>query len=71
MDVVRLPIAFKGLGRLLLLHEEDAFEPYTLTIPDFDLVTEHVIINRSVGCPRNARIQRGRKGRKPTHPTAT
>lgn len=40
MDVVRLPIDFKGLGRSLLLHEEDAFEPYTLTIPDFELVTE-------------------------------
>ena len=40
MDVVRLPIVFKGLGRSLLLHEEDAFELYTLTIPEFELVTE-------------------------------
>jgi rRNA maturation protein Rpf1 len=36
MGVVRLPIAFKGLGRSLFLHE-DAPVPYTLTIPDFDL----------------------------------
>ena len=36
MEVVRFPIAFKGLGRSLLLHE-DASGPYTLTIPEFDL----------------------------------
>lgn len=36
MEVVRFPIAFKGLGRSLLFHE-DASGPYTLTIPDFDL----------------------------------
>jgi hypothetical protein len=42
MDVVRLPMVFNGLGRSLLLHEEDASEPYTLMIPDFDLVTEHI-----------------------------
>lgn len=37
MEVVRLPIAFKGLGRSLFLHEVDVSESYTLTIPDFDL----------------------------------
>ena len=37
MGVVRFPIAFKGLGRSLFLHEVDVSESYTLTIPDFDL----------------------------------
>jgi len=40
MEVVRLPIAFNGLGRSLVLHEDASDEPYTLTIPDFDLFTE-------------------------------
>ena len=63
MDVVRLLIVFKGLGRSLLLHEEDAFEPYTLTIPDFELVTEHTLIGRrSTKRPFNV---------EPTYPTAT
>jgi len=69
MDVVRLPIVFKGLGRSLLLHEEDAFEPYTLTIPDFDLVTEQHIRHTTTTTTKTAPIQRGEEV--PTHPTAT
>ena len=56
MDVVRFPIVFKGLGRSLLLHEEDAFEPYTLTIPEFELVTEHINWSAAV---HEMPIQRG------------
>lgn len=68
MDVVRLPIDFNGLGRSLLLHEEDAFEPYTLTIPDFDLVTK--AHKQHFGAPRNAHSTWGSTGTG-THPTAT
>ena len=66
MDVVRLPIVFNGLGRSLVLHECDAFEPYTLTIPDFELVTEHINTHRR-STKTKTPLQRG----SPTHPTAT
>lgn len=47
MEVVRLPIAFKGLGRSLFLHEVDVSESYTLTIPDFDLFGEDLASPRA------------------------
>jgi hypothetical protein len=61
MEVVRFPIAFKGLGRSLLLHD-DASGPYTLTIPDFDLVTKATMTIVFFGGLR--------KTKGSTHPTA-
>ena len=56
MEVVRLPIAFKGLGRSLFLHEDDVSESYTLTIPDFDLFQRRGTI---LAAPRVQRPEAG------------
>lgn len=64
IDVVRLPIALRGFGR----RDDDEFvasEPYTLTIPDFEL--ENIIYQLIYILKAEEVDKRGEC----THPTAT